>query len=169
MASKGFRKGNNIIIKDNYAEIELRDQWGTVIAKALIDIEDIPIVSNFTWFCNLGYARAALNRKMIHLHRLIMNPKEDEVVDHISRDPLDNRKCNLRVCKQIDNMKNRSLPKNNSSGYQGVNYYKNYGKWRAAIGINGSKLVLGFFDNMEEAVKARKEAEIKYYEKFRGE
>lgn len=34
MASKGFRKGNNIIIKDNYAEIELRDQWGTVVAKS---------------------------------------------------------------------------------------------------------------------------------------
>lgn len=52
-------------------------------------------------------------RGTIGLHRFVMNPLPGFQVDHINRNPLDNRKCNLRLCTQQDNAKNKSRYKNN--------------------------------------------------------
>lgn len=54
------------------------------------------------------------------------------------------------------------VPKNNSSGYKGISFHKQTGKWRSRIHDNKKEIYLGVFDNMEDAIKARKEAELIY-------
>jgi hypothetical protein len=63
--------------------------------------------------------RAAKSHRYIHLSRFVMNPKEGEVVDHINRDPLDNRRKNLRIVNRRQNALNKRCK--NKSGFIGVN------------------------------------------------
>jgi len=107
-----------------------------------------------------------LNNK--RLHRIIMGDPEDLVVDHINRDPLDNRRENLRIVTQQENCMNLSMRKTNKSGVSGVHWNKNRNKWVAQITYNYKIIHLGYFDNLEDATKARKDAEIKYFGEFRA-
>ena len=59
------------------------------------------------------------------------------------------------------------MSKNNTSGVTGVHWHKVKKKWEATI-TEGKKKYLGIFTNKEDAIKARKEAEIKYYGEFRS-
>ncbi len=85
-----------------------------------------------------------------------MNAKKGEVVDHINRNKLDNRRANLRICTQSQNLMNRGKTKANTSGYKGVTRYR--GKWLAQIGFkDGAKrryIHIAKFDNAIEAAQA---------------
>ena len=89
-------------------------------------------------------------------------------VDHIDGDKLNNRKENLRECTRANNLKNRKLNHNNKTGHKGVFWYdyNDYQKWRAYITLNGKQTYLGYFDNIEDAIHARKEAEEKHYKGY---
>ena len=63
-------------------------------------------------------------------------------------------------------MQNQSLSVANTSGVTGVSWYKQTGQWRAYIYINKKFNSLGLFNKFEDAVKARKSAEQKYYGEF---
>ena len=95
-------------------------------------------------------------RGTIGLHRFVMNPLPGFQVDHINRNPLDNRKCNLRICTQQDNAKNKSRYKNNNSGFKGVYFLKNYNYWVAEIRYNNKKYRKKCY-SLEEAIKKREE------------
>lgn len=95
-------------------------------------------------------------RGTIGLHRFVMNPLPGFQVDHINRNPLDNRKCNLRLCTQQDNAKNKSRYKNNKSGFKGVYFLKDYGYWVAEIRYNNKKYRKQCY-SLEEAIKKREE------------
>ena len=97
-----------------------------------------------------------------------MNCPDDMVVDHINLNPLDNRKMNLRICTKQQNEMNRPLRNNNTSGITGVSLYKQTNKWRAYIEYNQKYIHLGLFDTKEDAIKARKQAEIKYFGEYRN-
>lgn len=62
-----------------------------------------------------------------------------------------------------EQVRNRRLNKNNSSGYAGVNYQN--GKWLVTICVNYNKIRLGRFVDKSEAIKVRKDAELKYWGK----
>lgn len=83
---------------------------------------------------------------------MIMKPPEGYAVDHIDHDPLNNRRCNLRVCTQEQNLANRG-PKGGSSRFVGVSRCRK--KWRAGIFRHGEYHYLGLFDDEAEAAKAR--------------
>jgi hypothetical protein len=87
-------------------------------------------------------------------------PEKNLVIDHINGDEKDNRIQNLRLVTHSENNKNSSRPKSNTSGVIGV--HKKRGKWIAQIQENYKKITVGSFDSFEDAVKARKEAELKY-------
>ena len=93
----------------------------------------------------------------------------EKMVDH-KNDPKTNNKIdNLRLASNAQNQMNRvNLNRNNTSGVIGVYWDKANKKWRAIIMINGKTKHLGYFINKEEAIKVRKEAEIKYFGDFRG-
>lgn len=55
---------------------------------------------------------------------------------------------------------------NNTSGHKGVHLNKKSGKWVARIGLNSKRITIGTYDNFEDAVKARKDAEMTYYGEF---
>ena len=99
-----------------------------------------------------------------------MDCPNDMQVDHIyqvSRGVCDNRKSNLRIVTSWQNNVNKSTSKRNTSGYVGVNWDKQNNKWFAQIMVNNKTKNLGRFDNIEDAIKARKEAELKYFGEYR--
>lgn len=77
-----------------------------------------------------------------------------KVLDHINRDYRDNRLSNLRECTPAENSHNCSVSKNNKTGVSGV--YPLRDRWQA-------KISLGTFDTFEEAVAARRKAELDIY------
>jgi hypothetical protein len=99
------------------------------------------------------------SQSRVLLHRYIMEPSSDMVVDHIDRNPLNNTRDNLRVVTQFDNMKNRGV--SNRTGHSGI--YLENGRYVAKIGVNNKSLYLGMFKTLEEAIKARKKGEAKYW------
>jgi len=123
--------------------------------KFLIDKEELNKIEKYNfWSISKGSVVNNRNNNRIALHRLIKNCPKDKVVDHINGNTLDNRKCNLRICTQAENSKNKRINKNNTSGYKGVFYYKRYNKWTSIIMVNGKKKGLGYFDTPEEAYAA---------------
>ena len=120
-----------------------------------------------------GYICISFRKKIYYAHRLAyymyygIDPLEKKI-DHI-RGPCNNNKINnLRLATHSQNSMNRvNLGSNNNSGYTGVDWNKRLKKWRARITINGVQKHLGYFTNKEDAIKARKEAEIKYFGEFR--
>lgn len=131
--------------------------------KFYIDVKDVDLVKQYTWCINKGYV---VNRDGILLHRLITNPPSNMDVDHINHNKLDNRRCNLRIVFDYENMWNQKISKNNTSGVTGVYFEKNTGKWIAKIYVNGKQIFLGRFNAFEEAVRVRKEAEEKYFGEY---
>ena len=140
--------------------------------KFLIDLEDLPKVEKYCWRVHkTGYVVA--NSKdgtntTIWIHRVIMNPKDYELVDHEDWNKLDNRKSNLRVCTKSENNVNIKRKSNNTSGYTGVKQAPN-GKWKSQISFKNNRIHLGTFETIEEAIIARKRAEEIIHKDFNGE
>lgn len=139
------------------------------------DLEDYDKIKDHCWHEGTGgYITTYVDNKNLSMHRLIMLNKNDLCninidVDHkhghATRN--DNRKCNLRVATRQENLRNKTLMSTNSSGFIGVSFRKNRNKWRAYINPDkGSKLSLGHYETFTEAVKARIEGELKYFNDF---
>lgn len=101
-----------------------------------------------------------------YVHREIMGAGADDYVDHINGNRLDNRRSNLRICTQAENMRNQTKRSDNKSGVTGVHYCNTRKRWISQIKANGKNLVLGRFLDFQDAVSARREAETKYYGEF---
>ena len=59
------------------------------------------------------------------------------------------------MATNTENNMNTKLSKLNTSGYKGVSYNKRCKKWSAFIAHNKTKMNLGYFDNKEDAIRAR--------------
>jgi hypothetical protein len=103
-----------------------------------------------------------------YLHRLIMDCPDDMFIDHINHNRLNNCRSNLRIVTQHQNNMNQGKRKDNKSGVKGVHWYKKYEKWRVDIALNNKHIHLGYFKDFDEACKARKEGEIKYFGEYRN-
>ncbi len=137
-----------------------------------VDDEDYDELNKHTWHINnTGYAIRYLNkekgkpRKAVLMHRGIMCAPKGMVVDHINHNQTDNQKNNLRVCTHAENLKNR---KSKKGKVVGVYWAKKYNRWETSIGIDGKLIHLGTFQDYEEAVKIRQEAEIEYFGEYRN-
>jgi len=122
----------------------------------LVDKEDYNYLKNFKWLKRsnyVGYVKQK-NKKQttILMHRLIMNAKKGEIIDHINRNPLDNRKKNLRLSNKSKNAANCKIHKHNTSGYKGVSKYRN--KFKAYIVKNNKQIHIGCFYTKKEAAIA---------------
>jgi hypothetical protein len=96
------------------------------------------------------------NKKQIRMHRIIMNPPDNMVIDHINGNPLDNRRCNLRIVTFQQNHFNRTKAK-------GYSWHKKNKKWQAQIVINKKTIFLGLFDTEIDAHNAYLSAKEKYH------
>jgi len=116
---------------------------------------------------NYGYIQIYINYKPYRAHQLAFLYMTGEVppeIDHINRIRSDNRWINIRSVTREQNTQNRTLSKNNSSGYNGVSFLKDRGKWQAMICIKGRQKSVGNFKTMKEAIRARKLAEKQYWD-----
>ena len=132
------------------------------------DLEDYDKIKDYCWYKHHKYFVAKIDGKSISLHKLIMDDLENRYdIDHIkTENKFDNRKLNLRKTTRQQNNSNRRLSKNNTSGVSGVHRHSRDKVWEAWIRVNYKRIYLGRYKNFEDAVKARKEAEEKYYGEF---
>lgn len=164
-------KTNPIEYYKDHAEILLINKQNEIVAKAMIDLDDVEKVKNIKWHASNNrnktlYVDTNLDIPEKRLHRLIMNCPKDMIVDHINGNPLDNRKCNLRICTNQQNICNCDIPKNNKSGCKGVYWSKAYKVWVAQVTINNKTKRIGQSKNYEEAVNMRIKAAKKYYREY---
>ena len=135
----------------------------------IFDLDDFEKVSKYHWYEESnGYIRSSGKKKgdKIFLHRLVMNVSDDVEIDHIKHNTFDNRKSRLRIATTSQNAMNRIKGSNNTSGVIGVVWVKNRNNWKAEIKLNDKSIYLGSYDKLEDAIKARKEAEEKYFGEF---
>lgn len=133
---------------------------------AVISSEDYDVVSKHNWSCNKrGYAETRFNNKLVLLHRLIMTPQKEDIIDHKDGDKLNNRRENLRVTNKSGNAANSSPQLNSASKYKGVTWDKSRGKWLAKIKKDGVTFNLGRFHTESLAAEAYN---IKAVELFGG-
>lgn len=113
---------------------------------------------------NKGYLRSQIEDKHHYGHRIMWITQKGEIpifVDHENGITTDNKLSNLQnVTPKINGM-NKKIPINNSSGLIGVKKLKS-GKWKSRIKIDGKDINLGVYDDIEQAIQIRKEAEEQY-------
>lgn len=139
--------------------------------KVFIDQEDaLSFVGVSLTVGTNGYVRICSRnwKQDRYLHRVITSCPVDMVVDHINGDKLDNRRSNLRVCLHQQNMKNMRFTSRNKTGEVGVVFDKKRLKWAAYISHNNKTTFLGRFDLFEQAVLARKKAELEFHGQYSG-
>jgi hypothetical protein len=85
-------------------------------------------------------------------------PEHD--VDHIDRNRSNNRWANLRAATTMHNAWNRGLLPTNTSGEIGVRWCGRDNRWKAEITTNWKRKHLGSFKIREDAVRARRAAEV---------
>lgn len=170
------------LIKKKYNQYDLSGKYGVGFTTTpdsygryefYFDLEDYDKIKNYCWYFNKrDYLQASnidntyIETKRLLMHQLILPIDNNKnVPDHIhgEKSKNDNRKENLRIATISQNAMNAKLRINNTSGITGVCWNEKIKKYRAYIQKDGKNYNLGFFANLEDAVKARKEAEIKYF------
>jgi hypothetical protein len=145
---------------------------------AIVDAEDYDRLSKHKWHARIDgrghtvYAARAHYyrengkrcRRMILMHREIMNPPDGMVIDHVNGNGINNRKCNLRTCTQLQNSHNSRPRKNGRSRFIGVVPYK--GKWLARVTYRRRRHHVGTFDDEVDAAKARDRKAIELFGEF---
>lgn len=156
-----------------YNRYELHEDYVTLYTNNglpfLVDIDDFSKVYDFAcWSASKkGYIEGRHDKQHYFLHRFIMNCPEDMYVDHISGDVLDNRKSNLRIVTIQQNQMNHKLHSTNTSGVSGVSWNKRSNKWHSRIIYKGKCYHLGYYDDINDAIQARYNAEMQYYGEYR--
>lgn len=155
---------NEIIINDNNCEIVLYNTLGYEVGRTILDLQDKPLVENHKWYLdNSGYATTRISRnKQMRMHNILIPRENGKEIDHVDRNPLNNKRSNLRLCSHMENMWNAKR-KNNKYGCVGIRPICDGNKWQATITSNYKRYHLGTFKTKEEAIKARTIKEIELH------
>ena len=134
--------------------------------ECLVDWDDLQKIAPFHWNVgNDGYARATSHGRSMTMHRMLSGAKKGDLIDHLNRNKLDNRKANLRFCSPLQNTLNQPLlRRDNKSGYRGVTI-QHSGRFCAKINDATKYLSLGTYDTAEEAAVAYDRAAIRIFGK----
>lgn len=139
---------NNFKKIGNVVEIYIKDRV------VLVDYKNFKKVSECSWYIhNNGYATTRKNKILVSMQGLLFGKKDGLDLDHINRNKLDNREKNLRFVSRSINMLNQ--------GKKGISWDKNRKKWFSFITVNYKMHALGRYDNKKDAIKARRDAEIR--------
>ena len=154
--SEKQRKYNRIEVEGDVAKIYFFNSN----RYAIIDAEDVDKVKEYCWIDKPKkyYPSAVVNGKQLELHRLI-KPNTDKkfVTDHINRNPLDNRKCNLRIVTQCVNCQNTDKPSTNTSGYKNISYISTRQVYVVSFTKNHKNYYVGSYKDLETAIQKLEE------------
>ena len=154
---------NDYVVSDGVAYFNLYNQKNEKIATFIIDVCDIQKVKYHKWRLSHGHVVTGLPSKgqQRDLSHVVLDIQKDDsvVVDHINGDPLDNTRCNLRICSQGENVLNKRFMSNNTSGFIGVSYKKDRDRYDPEIRFGYTRCHLGMTKTIEEAVYKRYIAE----------
>lgn len=149
--------------------------------EALVDDIDYELISQYNWHAvkstsGIWYAQTNIKvkgkRTVLEMQRLIMGLKhgDSKLIDHVSRDALDNRRFNLRIASKSKNARNQRKHKDAKySKYKGVTYQKQAKRrrrWVARIIVNYRQIYLGFFETELEAAQAYDKGARKYFGEY---
>jgi len=125
------------------------------------------------YLAKTGYHLVYIDNNPLPVHRLVawafLPICHKPCIDHIDRNRTNNNADNLRWSTYQENLMNRSIFRNNTSGHKGVYLHKPTGKWYACAQINLKLTNLGYFDTKEEAIKKRHEVVNFHYGEFCNE
>ncbi len=144
---------------------------------AIVDADDYERIAPFKWksliattgtvyACRRWRDGETKKTRYEYMHRFILDAPPGMEVDHRNGVGLDNRKENLRLATHQENMRNRRIHKNNTSGYKGVFWSDRDKRWIARIKLNGKAIYLGSHGTAEEAHVAYCSAALRYYGTF---
>ncbi len=148
-----------------YNKYDLSGEFGIVWTvntnqEFYFDLEDYDKIKNYCWReTNDGYVATLDNLLM---HRLIMNVLDNPSVDidHIKHNTKDNRKSKIRLADKTHNMMNKSLMRSNkTSKVAGVTWDNQKSKWHSYISLYGKRIDLGFYQDINDAIRVRKQAQ----------
>ena len=169
-------------IGERYAigTVRIKDKYKSFV----IDTEDFPTVSKYTWCYDGHYFYTKLkpgnefgrDKATIKLHQVIAinhdivdnyNPEKYIVIDHKNGCPKDNRLENLRIVTLSENVYNRSWFSKNNTGLVGIwkdtTCSPNKDKYRVTLFLNGQNRIIARYDTLEEAILARIDAYSIFY------
>jgi len=163
---------NKIIIEGEASYICLNNREGEIIARAIIDTEDLDKIIEYKWFKRVDDRIVAnitknsdSNRSHVRLHNIIMNPELGYMIDHIEGNALDNRKSKMRIVTEKQNSKNNKIQSNNTSGVTGV--VKSQSEtWVPQIKFNRKMIRLGNEVSFDKAVLKRLKKEAELFKEF---
>ncbi len=142
-------------------------------AFTIIDDKDVELVSQHKWRVSkshqrfYAYANIKCGQKWstLQMHRLILDAKKGQIVDHVNCDGLDNRRVNLRFCTASQNNQNQAS-RGGTSLFKGVSRNNKQKKWMAKIKKDRKVFYLGLFDNEKDAAIAYDNAAKKLFVDF---
>ncbi|MFA4974657.1 MAG: HNH endonuclease [bacterium] len=119
---------------------------------------------------NNGYLVVRISRRCYFAHRIawliVTGEWPNGDVDHKNLDKSDNRWNNLREATRSQNLANKRTPSSNTSGYKGVHWNRQIGKWQAQIRVKGKGIYLGVFNTIDAASSAYENAALMYFGEF---
>lgn len=143
--------------------------------RALVDDEDLELLSGYKWFIRNGYAVRSEYLGVIDgkskcryspMHRIVMKAEKGQTVDHVNGDRLDNRRQNLRFVDMRQNSWNRCVASNSTYGYKGVSFNKKNKRFYCRIVHQGKRYRFGYFLTAEEAAETYKKKELEFWGEF---
>ena len=146
-------KGYDVVIDDVFAPMILSRKWCIADRKRGI------------YFCT-SILFPDGRRHNIKLHRFICEAPPDMLVDHKNGNHLDCRLQNLRVCTTAQNTQNSPILQSNKTGFRGVSFNTQRGKYRAVIIHNKRYISLGYYDTAEEAADVYRQKAKKIFGEF---
>lgn len=175
---------NTYTDKGEYFEVTVKNSDIVYV----VDAEDVNWMKGYTWYTDKAHgmkypylsAKKRLDtveykRKEIKIHVEIMREEIESfkidspeyhkriIIDHIDGDISNNRKENLRVRTQSENNMNKKVQSNNTTGFVGVAWHSKQKMWNAMIAYEDERIELGSFYYLRNAMRARVEAEKKYF------
>lgn len=166
-----FKYPNIYRVENDICYIDCFNIKGALTGTIIIDTDKIGIVNQYQWHIEKShsgilYSQAIKpDKKTLRMHRLLM--PEAIQVDHINGNGLDNRLCNLRPCTNAENNRNKRFLRNPKSGHLGIRYNPKAESYYVRIMVNKKEISLGHYNNLEDAIAAREQGEIKYFGDFK--